>query len=161
MVREDGKKLYRVVDDQDLIDDVMKHEWLRKNVIPSLPIVIFSNGEWDWDLLNPDIHSLQPKYRIAEDVKRFITDTPSPELWAYYGAYDHVALCQLFGRMVDLPMGIPMYTNDIKSELVRLNLIVPEQTAGKHNALSDAQWNMETLNLIRERTFISYFREKE
>ncbi len=39
------------------------------------------------------------------------------ELYAYYGAYDHVALCWLFGKMIDLPEGFPMYTRDLKQML--------------------------------------------
>ena len=41
------------------------------------------------------------------------------ELYAYYGSYDHVALCWLFGKMIELPDGFPMYTNDLKQELDR------------------------------------------
>lgn len=42
---------------------------------------------------------------------------PNIELYGYYSAYDHVALCWLFGKMVDLPTGFPMYTIDLKQEL--------------------------------------------
>lgn len=37
--------------------------------------------------------------------------------YSYYGAYDHVALCWLFGKMIDLPKGFPMYTIDLKQML--------------------------------------------
>ena len=33
-----------------------------------------------------------------------------------YGAYDHVALAQLSGPMVLLPDGVPMWTNDLRTE---------------------------------------------
>ncbi len=36
------------------------------------------------------------------------------ELWADYGAYDHVLLCQLYGPMIDLPQNIPMFTNEFQ-----------------------------------------------
>lgn len=39
---------------------------------------------------------------------------PNIELYGYYSAYDHVALCWLFGKMIDLPTGFPMYTIDLK-----------------------------------------------
>ena len=59
---------------------------------------------------------------------------------ADYGAYDHVVLCQLFGRMIDLPDGVPMFTNDLQQELRRRgNPPLPEQAAGVHNALEDAR----------------------
>lgn len=37
-----------------------------------------------------------------------------PIFYGYYSAYDHVVLCWLFGKMIDLPKGFPMYTIDLK-----------------------------------------------
>ena len=37
-----------------------------------------------------------------------------PTLYGYYSAYDHVALSWIFGKMIDLPKGFPMYTRDLK-----------------------------------------------
>ena len=56
---------------------------------------------------------------VAREVRCFILAAPDPELWAWCGAYDHVALCQLWGRMIDLPKGVPMWTNDLKQEAER------------------------------------------
>lgn len=39
---------------------------------------------------------------------------PNIELYGYYSAYDHVVLSWLFGNMIDLPKGFPMYTIDLK-----------------------------------------------
>ncbi|MES2778481.1 MAG: hypothetical protein V4651_01170 [Bacteroidota bacterium] len=39
------------------------------------------------------------------------------QLYGYYSAYDHVALCWLFGKMINLPAGMPMYTIDLKQIL--------------------------------------------
>ena len=36
------------------------------------------------------------------------------QLYGYYSAYDHVVLSWLFGKMIDLPKGFPMYTIDLK-----------------------------------------------
>ena len=36
------------------------------------------------------------------------------QLYGYYSAYDHVALSWIFGKMIDLPKGFPMYTIDLK-----------------------------------------------
>lgn len=158
MVREDGKSLYRIVDDDNLMVDVYHHNWLRHNVIPSLPISAeYEMRDLDgsykpivvWESHHDDYKYVASRTKIAEAVKRFVLDTPNPELWAYYSAYDHVALCQLYGRMVDLPTGFPMYTNDLKSEIVRLGSPkVPEQSTGLHNALSDAIWNKETYEYL-------------
>jgi hypothetical protein len=143
MVREDGHSLYRVVYDYSLAKDMFYHPWLRKNVAPSLPYEMTEDGV-ALSHAHPDYLKVMSRAEIAEDVKRFVLETPNPELWAYYSAYDHVALCQLFGRMVDLPTGFPMFTHDLKSRLVQMgNPRVPEQASGLHNALSDAIWNKE------------------
>lgn len=148
MVREDGKEYYAVVNDLELMQDVYNHTWLRENVWPSLPTghiegkVAFIG----W----PGMGLARDRTTIADEIKRFISGTLNPELWAYYGAYDHVALCQLWGRMVDLPNGIPMYTNAIKQEIVRLGSPrIPEQKSGNHNALEDARWNKEVMEYLR------------
>lgn len=63
------------------------------------------------------------------------------EFWTYYGSYDWVVLCWLFGAMIDLPKGFPMYTNDIKQWCKQLgNPRLPDQGEGEHHALSDAKW---------------------
>lgn len=65
-----------------------------------------------------------------------------PEIWGYFADYDWVAVCQLFGTMMDLPWGWPMYCRDIKQWCDMLgNPQLPEQGKGEHNALADARWN--------------------
>lgn len=145
LIREDGLSLYRIVKDDELMEQVYDHTWLRKNVVPSLPLLTDSNGDLEWNGSHEDWRNVKPLAQIATDVRQFITDTKSPSLWAYYAAYDHVALCQLFGTMIKLPHGIPMWTNDLQQELFRLGSPrVPQQAEGPHNALSDARWNKET-----------------
>lgn len=65
----------------------------------------------------------------------------TPEVWADYGSYDWVALCQLFGTMMDLPEGFPMHINDLQQEAERLELVawLPQQGSGNHDALEDAK----------------------
>lgn len=67
-----------------------------------------------------------------------------PEIWAYYADYDWVAFCQLFGTMMDLPKGFPMYCRDLKQECDRLgNPRLPHQKGKEHDALADAEWVAE------------------
>jgi hypothetical protein len=78
---------------------------------------------------------------------------PDVELWANYGAYDHVCLAQLWGPMIDLPDGVPMYTNDIQQEARRLGLgwdELPKQETGEHNALADARHNQTVRRWLAE-----------
>lgn len=42
-----------------------------------------------------------------------------PEFYGYYASYDWVVFCWMFGKMLDLPKGFPMYCRDIKQELDR------------------------------------------
>ena len=41
----------------------------------------------------------------------------SPKFYAYYAGYDWVVFCWLFGKMIDLPKGFPMYCIDLKQSL--------------------------------------------
>jgi hypothetical protein len=144
MVREsDGAELYAV--NLDMPERrIKKSPWLMANVVPNLPRphgdwVLHMPNRWLYDKMNPVVFS---KRQIAEKVRRFVTADPDPDLWAWYGAYDHVVLCQLWGAMVDLPTGIPMWTNDLQQEMHRLGdpEIIPEQDpSGLHNALADAR----------------------
>jgi hypothetical protein len=88
-----------------------------------------------------------------------------PEFYAYYADYDWVAFCWLFGKMMDLPKGFPMYCRDLKQmidevvqrswkdvedityghegytlESLKKRPEYPKQS-NEHNALDDARWN--------------------
>lgn len=140
LVREDGYEYYAVNADMPW-KRIMRHDWLRANVVPSLPIVrhdgIRPFRKPFLDCAHPDV---KRRAVIRDEVRRFIVDTPDVELWGWYCAYDHVCLAQLFGPMIDLPTGIPMWTNDVRQEHVRLGEPqMPEQESGVHNALADAR----------------------
>lgn len=143
LVREsDGAELYLVNCDMP-VKRIKKHPFLSKHVWPSLPNY-HGDARNVWpDDLNTEHPAVQPLPEIASQVRRFITDTTNPQLWAWYGAYDHVALAQLYGPMINLPNGIPMWTNDLRQEAERLgNPQLPEQPSGTHNALADARHNL-------------------
>lgn len=152
MVHEDGPTLYAV--NRDIREHrIHREDWLMDNVWPSLPTVpckkgcrCISKGRGHLDYDHPDMRSLK---QIKQMVKEFIQ--PGDQLWAYYAAYDHVCLAQLFGKMKDLPPNIPMHTLDIKQEMVRLGVDsaeMPRQTEGEHNALADAKHNMVMLEFL-------------
>jgi hypothetical protein len=150
MIREDGKTYYAVVQDLNLMHEAWftvsgGDYWLRKNVMNSLPVEYSSDDTiWpiNWNMNHPDIDAVKPREVIAKELKKFCLEKGTPEFWAWYAAYDHVALSQIFGRMLDLPEGMPMWTNDLRQELHRLgNPRYPVQTGGNHNALEDSKWN--------------------
>lgn len=120
MVREDGATYYAEAAE---CDRSRADDWVRALVFPHL---------------RPD--AVKPRADIAREIVAFAGD--APEFWAYYADYDWVALCQLYGRMIDLPQGWPMFCRDIKQLAVeRGNPALPEQESGEHDALSDARWN--------------------
>lgn len=147
IVADDGREYYSINQDAPW-PRINRHDWLRTNVLPSLPRIHGDRRNHVSVRRNPmaiDFGDRRFKSHalIADEVRAFLLGgaTP-PELWAWYGAYDHVALCQLWGTMMDLPDGIPMYTRDLKQECDRLgNPPLPEQSKGVHNALADARHN--------------------
>lgn len=142
MVREDGKEYYAVTNNGVTINKAVKHDWLRKHVVNQLPIILGTGNVWEWDFEHEDHKNVKSRSEIAADIKKFLGEVPNLELWAWFAAYDHVVLSQVFGRMLDLPNGIPMWTNDLRQELHRLgNPRYPEQKSGEHNALEYALWN--------------------
>jgi hypothetical protein len=81
---------------------------------------------------------------ISAALRGWIGTDPHPVFWGYYSAYDWVAFCQLFGALVDLPKGWPMYCRDLKQWSVEHGDIRFEKPKNmRHHALDDAQWIME------------------
>lgn len=99
-----------------------------------------------------------------------------PEFYAYYADYDWVLLCSLFGSMMDLPPGFPMYCKDLKQykdEAIDNGVYFVGENMTKegkaiafealrdyplnineHNALSDAKWNQKLYNFLKTTYFI-------
>lgn len=179
MITDDGASYYAVNGDLNQEPDgewlhksgkttwqrIMGNPWLRGNVVPHLPITdadqLARHNANQAPLFGPRpvidgvtldrTHSdVKPLYVIANEVRDFIRAAgPDVELWAWYGAYDHVALCWLWGRMIDLPDGVPMYTNDLRQERRRLgDPEMPKQTTGEHNALADAVHNRDMARFL-------------
>ena len=100
--------------------------WVAQNVLPQL------EGE-----------ERIPRAQIRDDIKDLVLFRDKPEFWGYFADYDWVVFCQLFGKMIDLPRGMPMYCNDLK-QLMRERGIrkedLPSQDGQEHNALADARW---------------------
>jgi hypothetical protein len=138
---EDGRTYYAVSEDVSW-GRVRKHPWLMANVWPHLPLnpMPSDSGRLHLDFNHPDV---KPRETIAADLTGFFGENYIPrcgnELWAYYGAYDFVALCQLWGPMLATPEGVPKRINDLAQEAARLGVhTLPEQTTPKHHALNDA-----------------------
>lgn len=82
--------------------------------------------------------------QIRNEVKAFCNPEQygKPEFIGWCCSYDHVALCQLFGTMMDLPAGWPHYMRDLQHVLDDRSItdeLLPEQDEQLHNALADAK----------------------
>jgi hypothetical protein len=99
---------------------------------------------------------IKPKWVIANEVRDFFAEHQGGgiDLWANYGAYDHVCLMQLWGPMIAKPSFLPMWTHDLQQELERLGGPFgdePVQEEGEHNALADAKHNLAVHNFLMDR----------
>lgn len=144
IVGDDGREYYAVNADMP-VDRIVGHGWLKENVWPHLPIQW--NGDHPTVYLDTRSALVKPKWVIANEVREFLLGNGKPTLWADYAAYDHVALAQLWGTMMQLPADIPMWTHDIE-QLIEplLGFDKPQQESAEHNALADARYNLVVLN---------------
>ena len=129
-VDEDGNEFYAVSTE---FDDTRAIPWVRKNVLDKLP--------------GPASKAWMSRERIKGELLEFLTagvpSRGSVELWAWYAAYDHVAICQLWGPMPALPRPIPRFSKDLRQrwdDLGRPEL--PPAGADQHDALADARHNL-------------------
>lgn len=140
IVSEDGRKLYAESSDYNwanasdwLIENVIPHLW-SQNVKPEHNAFIRDGGKGG-------LLSLKD---IAREVRIFCDPDQygKPEFWGYYADYDWVVFCWLFGAMIDLPKGFPMYCRDLKQlmdEKGAHRSPVPKPDCS-HHALIDAEW---------------------
>lgn len=133
----------------------------------SLVDLYLINEDFDWDTcdslwlhrnVKPHLDQVVGVYSKHADMAQTILDYikretkgSKPEFWGYYSDYDWVVFCQIFGSMINLPSGFPMYCLDIKQFCVMAgNPTLPKQEVGEHNALFDARWNRLAFNFIGE-----------
>jgi len=118
LVREDGLTFYA---EPAETDRSRASAWVTANVLPYLT------------------GPVMPRTEIARRIVEFAGS--DPEFWAWYADYDWVALCQLFGTMMDLPSGWPMFCRDYRQVTDGKHLPAQDEQDGpEHNALSDAHW---------------------
>lgn len=155
IVSETGREFYAVSHEFNAVR-LFDNPWLAENVAPHLPWKPLEPGATlSWVTADKDSSTGLWMHRgqIAAGIAAFCDPKQygKPEFWAYYADYDWVALCQLYGRMIDLPKGWPMYCRDIKQECDRVgNPKLPEQGKGEHHALADARWNREAWRFLRD-----------
>jgi hypothetical protein len=174
IVAEDGRTLYYGNKECDftkasdwVIDNVLKPlgfermpkaGWVEGRMQPLLVAPFWQSRQYIKEQLlfffaGGDVNSEEDQIVDAEHYK-------TVEVWADYGSYDWVALCQLFGTMMDLPEGMPMYVHDLQQELHRLGIDeseLPKQESGQHDALADAQWLRLVHSAVRRQEYKRFY----
>lgn len=156
-------------------------------------------GKYDQYFTYKSMQALIRKYgktnkEIAKEVRNFVYNEnrkeggqlvrgsfipnkyPEPDFYAYYADYDWVAFCWLFGNMMDLPNGFPIYCRDLKQylddtvkrymplekkffstkpvsfqnalERFKDHPDYPNQE-NEHDALADARWNKKLYEFLK------------
>lgn len=133
MVCDNGHEFYAVSGEAD---QTKANAFVRNNVLPHL---LVSPEGYHEKLITP-----KSRHGILIDVVEFVSrntqQADKPSFYSYYADYDWVAFCQLFGCMIDLPKGWPMYCRDIKQVADMLgNPDLPKPEKDIHHALLDAR----------------------
>lgn len=144
VVAEDGRTFYAENSEFDL---GKMTPWLVENVKPYLrwhgkdaePLVMCGSSE----VYDPGLAVYGEPSVIADKLRHFAEPHTKPEFWGWYCAYDWVAFCWLFGTMMDLPDGYPMYCREIQTYYDTFEKSTPEPKGTAHNALDDARYHKE------------------
>jgi hypothetical protein len=133
VVDEFGREFYAVSTE---FDPAKAGPWVREHVLSKLP--------------SPSDPAWRSRERIRNDLLEFFgRPQDGIELWAWYAAYDHVALAQLWGPMPSMPRRLPRFTRDLRQrweDVGRPKLPPPPSDA--HDALADARHNLHRWQVI-------------
>ncbi|MFI5586969.1 polyadenylate-specific 3'-exoribonuclease AS [Amycolatopsis sp. NPDC051758] len=137
VVDERGREFYAVSTD---FDPARAGQWVRDNVLDKLP--------------SPADPAWRSREKIRTDLLEFFGKPPGGiELWAWFAAYDHVALAQLWGPMPALPRQLPRFTRDLRQRWEDAGKPkLPAAPTDQHDALADAKHNLARWDVIE-----SYF----
>jgi len=134
---EDGRELHLISRDYEY---KKANQWVQDNVLRNLYIsTVHGDNRNRFDVDDFQYYYGKKVCDIKNEVLDFVTGTP--EFWGYYCDYDWVVFCWLFGSMIDLPKGWPMYCRDLKQSLDESGRKSIPKPEGEHNALVDANWN--------------------
>ena len=131
---EDGREYYGVSTE---FDAQRAGSWVRTHVLPKLP--------------PPASQHWRSRAQIRSDLENFlgVSSNEPIELWAWVGAYDHVALCQLWGPMTELPSAMPRYTRELRQLWEDRGCPrMPPRPRNTHDALVDARDQLRRFRLI-------------
>ena len=148
IVAEDGREFYAENQDANLDK---AGPWVRDNVLPMLWSREPNKAEVNKWIRDGGYGGLLRHQEIQQEVLRFVIAPQSrPEFWGMYVASDWVVFYQLWGKLVEMPPGLPRYCRELKQECDRLNNPrLPEKPQMRHHALFDARWNKEVWEFLQ------------
>jgi hypothetical protein len=139
VVDEHGREFYAISTE---FDGKAAVPWVRRNVLGRLP--------------SPSHPAWRSRAQIRDDLYKFLVEPVESgsegalELWAWYAAYDHVVLAQLWGRMSGLPREIPRFTKDLRQLWDdRGRPPLPDAQERRHDALVDARHNLARWRVLQ------------
>ncbi len=143
IVAEDGREFYAI---NRAWYGFMAHrrasKWVQDHVLSHLPNGSNSNvSSGGSPRMAREAEGIMSLDAIRKEILDFIGNDPSPEFWGYYADYDWVVFCQIFGAMIDLPKGWPMFCMDLKQLCQEKgNRKLPDMPNSiEHHALYDAR----------------------
>ncbi|HEY7222457.1 MAG TPA: polyadenylate-specific 3'-exoribonuclease AS [Micromonosporaceae bacterium] len=149
VVDEHGREFYAISTEFDPAPAV---PWVRRNVLDRLP----SPAHPAWRSrarIRDDLYAFLVEPMAGQQIARAGTGRPGElELWAWYAAYDHVVLAQLWGRMPDLPREIPRFTKDLRQLWDERGRPALPQAEQRHDALVDARHNLARWRVLSAMT---------
>jgi hypothetical protein len=131
---EDGREYYAVSTE---FDPARAGSWVRAHVLPKLP--------------PPASQLWRSRAQIRSELEAFfgIEGADPIELWAWVGGYDHVALCQLWGPMTELPRALPRFTRELRQLWEAKGCPrMPSRSPDAHDALVDARDQLRRFRLL-------------
>jgi 3' exoribonuclease, RNase T-like len=133
VVDEDGREFYAVSTE---FDPTRAGLWVRENVLSKLP--------------SPADPAWCDRRTIRDRLLKFLNrGRDRVELWAWFAAYDHVALAQLWGDMPALPRELPRFTRELRQRWEDVGKpVLPTPPKDAHDALADARHNLARWKVI-------------
>jgi len=133
VVDEDGREFYAVSTE---FDPTRAGPWVRENVLDKLP--------------SPADPAWCDRRTIRDRLLKFLNQgRDRVELWAWFAAYDHVALAQLWGDMPALPRELPRFTRELRQRWEDVGKpVLPTPPRDAHDALADARHNLARWKVI-------------
>jgi hypothetical protein len=133
VVDEKGREFYAVSTE---FDPDKAGQWVRDHVLAKLP--------------SPADPAWCDRATMRDRLMKFLSPRGERvELWAWFAAYDHVALAQLWGDMPALPRELPRFTRELRQRWEDVGKpVLPGPPDDAHDALADARHNLARWRVI-------------